>query len=321
MAGQLDVYRDWLGIREPDRPLTHYQLLRVPRFCDDVAKIRENYRKMNAHVRKFASGDFARQSQELLNELARAMLALTDANRKREYDAVLGRKETGDGRRRTLEEILLARKVIDPDQLKKARSYAEAVGLEIRDALVQQKLASPAVVMQAYAESQGLPYVELADLEIPDELVAKVPPALGRNHSCVPLMIDDGQVLVAAPHLIAPEVEEELRLRFSMPVRTVLCTGSSINAVVEKHYPRDAGPAAPPETAAAAARPVGSDPSAASSRPAAIAGLGAAAAGTFSLLGFMMFRGGIGQMGVIDFLLIVLLALAGGAVGFFARRG
>ena len=28
MAKELDVYRDWLGIKEANRPLSHYQLLR-----------------------------------------------------------------------------------------------------------------------------------------------------------------------------------------------------------------------------------------------------------------------------------------------------
>ncbi len=322
MARQVNAYHEWLGIKEPNRPLDYYQLLRVPRFCDDVARIRENYRKMNAHVRKFASGDYARQSQELLNELARAMLALTDVNRKREYDAVLGRKETADGRRRSLEEILLAGKVIDQNQLKKARAYGEAVGLEIRDALVQQKLATPAVIMQAYAESQGLPYAELADLEIAEDLVPKIPPAIGRTHSCVPLMVDDGKVLIAAPHLLAPDVEDELRLRFAMPVRTVLCTASSINAVVEKYYPRDTGVSTPAGGGTSAVGTPGRDRSESQSLSQAglPTGLGFAATGLFVSIGFMMFRGGFNAMETIDFLLILLLAAAGGAAGFVAAR-
>ena len=322
MARQVDVYREWLNIKEPNRPLDYYQLLRVPRFCDDVARIRDNYRKMNAHVRKFASGDYARQSQELLNELARAMLSLTDATRKREYDAVLGRKQTDDGRQRSLEEILLAGKVIDQAHLKKARAYGEAVGLEIRDALVQQKMATPAVIMQAYAESQGLPYVELADMAIAEDLVAKVPPAIGRTHSCVPLMVDDGMVLVAAPHFLPPEVEDELRLRFGMPARIVLCTAGSINAVVEKYYPRDAIASAPAGAPAGAGGTSGGSPSGSPSLSQAglPAGLGFAATGLFATVGFMAFRGGFDMMEQIDFLLILLLAAGGAAAGFVAAR-
>jgi hypothetical protein len=325
MAGKFDVYREWLGIHEPERPLTHYQLLRVPRFCDDVARIRENYRKMNAHVRKFGTGDYARQSQELLNELARAMLALTDATRKREYDAALGREETTEGRRRTLEEILLVRKVIDQAQLKKARAYAEAVGLETRDALVQQKMATAEVVMQAYAESQGLPYVELADVGVAEDLVPKVPPALGRNNSCVPLMVDGGQVLMAAPHLLAPDVEDELRLRFAMPVRTVLCVGASINPLVEKYYPREAVAAG--MGAGGGNSPGGSVP--AQPTPAVrpvqpqeklVAVLGFAATGFCALVAFTFYHGGWDLLAITDYLLILVLALAGGAGAFFIAR-
>ena len=52
---------------------------------------------------------------------------------------------------------------------------------------------------------------------------------------------------MASPNPIDPEVEEELRLRLGMPVRTVLCTVGQINEAIAKHYPREAaGPAAAP---------------------------------------------------------------------------
>ena len=244
MAKSLDVYRDWLGIAETARPLSYYQVLRLKKFEDNVALVREHYRKMNGHVRKFASGDYATASQELLNELAKAMLCLTDARRNREYDASLGRPDTGEGRRRTFEEVLLANKIIDRDQLTKARNFAKAVGLEIRDAVVQQKLASTESVMLAYAESLGLPYVDLTETGVDPELVAKVPVTICRQRSCVPILSDGDSLLMASPNPLVPDVEEELRLRLGMPVRSVLCTVGQINEAIAKYYPRDAAPAA-----------------------------------------------------------------------------
>jgi hypothetical protein len=252
---QLDVYRDWLGITEAARPLNHYQLLRLKQFEDDAAKIRENYRKLNAHVRKYAAGEYGPQSQALLNELAKAMLCLTDSRRKGEYDATLGRKDKASGARQTLEEMLISRKVVDSAQLQKARNYASTVGVEIRDALVQQKLARPEVVTPMYAESIGLPYIDLADLTYDESLMRQIPAVLARQHSCAPVIVDDGQVLMASPHLIQPDVEEELRLRLGMPVRTVLCTPAGINDLIGKYYPREAaaaemaGKSAVPQTA------------------------------------------------------------------------
>jgi hypothetical protein len=240
MTEQLDVYRDWLGIQETARPLNYYQLLRVKQFEDSAAKIREHYRKMNGHVRKYGTGDYAQQSQELLNELAKAMLCLTDTQRKREYDASLGRKVEAEGRRRTFEEILLGDKVIDRDGLDRARRFADAVNLDLRDAVLQQKMADPDVVLLAYAESEGLPYIDLDDVGVDESLVPRVPPATARQQSCVPVMIDNEQLLMASPRPLVPDIEEDLRLRFEMPVRTVLCTPAQINEAVAKYYPRDA---------------------------------------------------------------------------------
>ncbi len=240
MAKELDVYRDWLGIKEANRPLSHYQLLRLGPFEDNTSKIRTHYRKMNEHVRKFATGEYAEQSQTLLNELAKAMLCLTDIQRKREYDASLGRETAEEGRRRSLEEILLAAKVIDQAQLEKARSFSDTVGVELHQAVLQQKTAEPEAVMMAYAESIGLPYIDLKDIGVSPSLAAQIPPSLARQHSFVPLLADVQHLLVASPTPLVPDVEEELRLRFEMPVRTVLCTPSQVNAAIADFFPRDA---------------------------------------------------------------------------------
>ena len=235
----LDIYRDWLKIADTNRPLNYYQLLKLEKFEDDAAKIRKNYRQLNAHVRKYAAGNYAKLSQDLLNELAKAMLCLTDAKRKREYDTTQGRVDKKSDRKRTLEDLLLARQLVDQAKLKKARDFADAVGLEVRDALVQQKMVEPDVLMQLYAESIGLPYIELDEVGVDESLIPKFPAVLARQHSCAPVMMDDGQMLVVSPNPLTPEVEEELRLRTGFQVRCVLCMPQSINTVIEKHYSRE----------------------------------------------------------------------------------
>lgn len=273
MTKTLDVYRDWLKITDTTRPLNYYQLLRVKQFEDNTAKIREHYKAMNAHVRKFAAGEFAKQSQDLLNELARAMLCLTDKQRKTEYDAAQGRKDAAAGPKgRNFEQILLASKLVDQAQLDKARNFSKAVGVDVRDALVQQKIAKYEEVLPAYAESIGLPYLDLTDMPIDPQLVASIPAHIARTHSCVPVMIDNNELLMASPNPLDPNVEEELRLRFSMPVRSVLCTPRNVNEVIAKYVPKDASAPAPPPSAAAPAAPVaGAAPAPAAAAPAAAA--------------------------------------------------
>lgn len=248
MAKVVDVYRDWLGIQDAARPLNHYQLLRLTKFEDSGSTVRKHYQKMTSHVRRYAASDMTGRAQSLLNELTAAMLCLTDAQRKREYDAKLGRSDKEGGlKQRDFEDILLANKVVDQAQLAKARKYADAVNLEMRDAVLQQKLAPPDIVMRAYAESIGLPYVDLDNLGVSQDLVELIPANIGRQHSCVPIMVDPAQVLIASPNPLTPDVEEELRLRLSKQVRTVLCTPAAINTVVAQHYSAEAAAAAAPQ--------------------------------------------------------------------------
>lgn len=244
MSTQVDVYRDWLEISETARPLSHYQLLKLKLFEDDANAVRGSYRKLNAHVRKYAAGEFGPQSQALLNELCQAMLCLTDSVRKAEYDASLGRAAApASGKAKSFEELLVARKVLTSEQLDKARRFSRTIGVEVRDAIFQQRLAPADQVMQVYADSIGLPFVNLDDVELDESLTPKMPAVTARQQSCVPLMEVDGRVLVMAPHLLPPEIEDLLRLQFGAPVRLVLCTPADVNQVIAKHFPKEAAAA------------------------------------------------------------------------------
>jgi hypothetical protein len=73
--------------------------------------------------------------------------------------------------------------------------------------------------------------------------------------------VADGRVLMMAPHMLPPEIEDLLRLRFDMPVRLVMATPGYLNEVINKYYSREAAKAelasGPPKiaTTPAAAKP------------------------------------------------------------------
>ncbi|MDR2763097.1 MAG: hypothetical protein LBB88_10875 [Planctomycetaceae bacterium] len=236
----IDVYRDWLKIEASNRPVDFYQLLKLARFEDNTDKIRHNYRVLNAHVRKFASGDYIMESQKLLNELAKAMLCLTDSARKLEYDISLGRKVGAAKARRSLEEILVTTQIVPPDRMKQVKSYADSIGIDLQEAVLQQKLGKQETVMLAYAESIGLPFVSIEEIGVDEELTVQINPNTARHHSFVPLMIDRGQLLLASPKPVNPDVEEELRMIFEVPVRSTICTPAEIMPAIAKYYPRNA---------------------------------------------------------------------------------
>jgi hypothetical protein len=67
-----------------------------------------------------------------------------------------------------------------------------------------------------------------------------MPATLARQHSAVPLMIDNDRILVASPNPLSTEIEDQLRLRLGLMVRPVICTPAAIHEIVNRYYTREA---------------------------------------------------------------------------------
>ena len=142
--------------------------------------------------------------------------------------------------RRNLETILAANQLVSGEQLKQIASYAQAVGIDLHEAVLQKKIAPPEAVMMAYAESVGLPFVHLADVSVDENVVVQVEPMTARQNSFVPISIDQGHVLLATTKPILPDAADELRMTFGLPVRCVLCTPTELSDAIARYYPRGA---------------------------------------------------------------------------------
>jgi hypothetical protein len=235
----MDFYKEWLGIPEGPRPPDHYELLRLVRFEDDTEKIRAHYTKLNAHVRKYATGQYSLQSQELLNEMAKAMLCLTDPRRKRDYDESLGREfpeERDEFGRQPILDVLVGQGDLSRDQKQEVETFADRRGLSHRDAVVQMKLVDPTKAARALAVQLGFAFVDLEDMLPEDDVLDGVPRSLVKAHSFIPLFIDDDELLIACVDQPEHELEDELRLRYEVPIRPVIATPKTINQAIAKYY-------------------------------------------------------------------------------------
>lgn len=277
----IDVYKEWLGIPEGVRPPDFYTILRLVQFEDDTDKIQANYRKLNAHVRKYATGQYLKQSQDLLNELAKAMLCLTDANAKREYDASQGREvKSTDSGAQTMLDHLVEQGVINSSQAAEIEHFAEARGLTPRDAVIQMNLADHEQAAKALAAELRVPFVDLNDMLPEDDALDRLPRSVVKRHTCLPLFEDRGKMMVACVDHPTPELEDEIRLRYGMPMRTVLALPRSIQQGIAKYYAQGMRDEAAGETASTAG--TGSGQSKGKSKPKVKAKAPRAAAGPLS---------------------------------------
>jgi hypothetical protein len=249
----IDVYREWLQIKSPQRPPDYYTLLGLKQFEDDRSAIQSNYRQRAALARRYATGKYSKESQDLLDELARAMLSLTDPGRKNTYDLKLGRKTKRPPlEKRPMSQILLDDKIITANQLKDAQSLADDLGIDLGQALVQKQIVGWEHVTRALAQQHNLPYLDLSEQKPIPELIEKVPPDIAVRENLFPLLVEDQSLLVAVTHALNLETLDVLRFRVGMPVRAVLCTPPAIRALVQKHYAEafkaSSAPADEPET-------------------------------------------------------------------------
>ena len=240
----MSVYQKLLGIPDDKVPESgppdHYELLRLPRFEDDEAKINAHYKKLNGHVRTYASGGLGEASQQVMNELAKAMLCLTDPERKRSYDERMGREfaeEPDEYGRRPLDAVLVEEGLATREQIKDAEKFADARGLSLRDAVVQMKLADPEQAARALAKHLQRPYVDLASMPPEDVALDAVPRVTVKKHTILPLFEDGGELVVACADEPSYELQEELEFRFGLPMSPVITTPRSIQQAIATHYP------------------------------------------------------------------------------------
>lgn len=88
-APGFNAYYKWLGIPIAEQPPHFYRLLGIEPFEADNEVIAAAADRQMAHIKSFAAGQFAGESQELLNELARARVTLLNATQKSVYDRML----------------------------------------------------------------------------------------------------------------------------------------------------------------------------------------------------------------------------------------
>lgn len=89
MSEVFDAYYKWLGIPPEEQPPHYYRLLGLRPFEADPDVIASAADQRMAHLRSFQGGRHGPRSQEILNEVAAARVALLNAAKKTEYDRKL----------------------------------------------------------------------------------------------------------------------------------------------------------------------------------------------------------------------------------------
>jgi type IV pilus assembly protein PilB len=153
---------------------------------------------------------------------------------------VTGGSDTGKGLRvKQLGDILLEGGLVSPSQLEAAYEEQERVGRALGRVLIEQGVLTESQLVSALATQIGLRFVDLADYAVDGSAIGRVPGAVCRRHSAMPIGFEDGRLLVAMADPANVFAIDDIRSLTGMDVKPVVATRADVAAAIDRFYRAD----------------------------------------------------------------------------------
>jgi hypothetical protein len=147
--------------------------------------------------------------------------------------------------RKRLGEILLAAGVLDEARLHAALVEQRRWGGHLGRILVDMKLVSEDVLVQALSRQLNFPAINLDTRKIPEEVTDLIPGELAEQNSLIPFAIEGKFLDVAMTDPTNLGIIDELRIRTQLNVRPYLAGPKMIERALARCYGRGVGVTSP----------------------------------------------------------------------------
>jgi len=133
-------------------------------------------------------------------------------------------------------DLLLKRGIIALDQLSEATEMAGSSGKSVGDCLTQLEYATPEEVTMALAEFNHMPYVDLREHRIPDDVIEQVPESVARENTVIPYSSENGAIRILVADPFDMEIIDKLRFILNKKIETALAPRTAIVAAINSYY-------------------------------------------------------------------------------------
>ncbi len=135
-----------------------------------------------------------------------------------------------------IENILLDKKIINEEQLNKAKDLQEKEDVSLKDAVVNLGFSTYSKISDAIAESYNLSTIELDKINIPHEVIDLVPLSLIKKYQIMPVSKSNNTITIAVSTPPDIEFTDNLRFILNLDIKCVLATKESIKNAIHKYY-------------------------------------------------------------------------------------
>ena len=134
-------------------------------------------------------------------------------------------------------QVLVARRVLSPEQAERVKRSQKIAGTAVEQAVVTLGFANDVQIAQAVAAHAGLPYVKINPLDLDLDVVTKaIAGPFARKHGMVAIGKTANKITVAVHDPFAPFPLEDVRLVTGLDVERVVATRSDVERINQGFY-------------------------------------------------------------------------------------
>ena len=139
-----------------------------------------------------------------------------------------------------LGDILLDSGLVSRDQLMEAYDEHQRLGRSLGRVLVDRGVLTESQLVAALAQQIGLRFVDLTEFSVDGSAVARVPDAVCRRHTALPIGYEDGKLLVAMADPANVFAIDDIRSLTGFEVKPLVATRADVIAAINRYHRTDA---------------------------------------------------------------------------------
>ncbi len=140
------------------------------------------------------------------------------------------------GRQKPLGQVLKEMELVNEGQIQEAISIQRKEGGVIGEILVKLGYVAREEILLALAAQMGMEVVDLSEMEIPPEVINKVPTTMAKSYNVVPIKFENNVLTIAMANPHDVNIRDDLRHTLHCEVEGAVASEEAVMAALEKYY-------------------------------------------------------------------------------------
>lgn len=141
-----------------------------------------------------------------------------------------------NNKRARLGDMLVEEGAITKNQLTEALERHEETDRRLGDILTELGFTTDEIIMKSLSHQLGVPYVNLADVEIDPYIIKGIPGFIARRHKLIPLARENNALTVAMADPMDILAIDEIQRVIGYEINPVIASEGEIRKAMEKYY-------------------------------------------------------------------------------------